>query len=122
LEGLEEEEADAEEEQSAEADDADGWVDELEEMGEAERFIHEDDIRPVRLALIKLRRLASKVLHSTTKLCPRWKELCEAHKIALLTMPRDVRTRWNSTFDMLEMALRYRPVIDSITSQRDLGL
>lgn len=37
-------------------------------------------------------------------------------------MPRDVRTRWNSTFDMVKLALSYRDAIDKITSERSLKL
>ena len=31
-------------------------------------------------------------------------------------------TRWNSTFDMLDFAVKYRPAIDTMTAGRDLGL
>lgn len=41
-----------------------------------------------------------------------------AHRI----MPRDVATRWNSTYDMLAFALEYRQAIDDITGDRSLGL
>jgi hypothetical protein len=37
-------------------------------------------------------------------------------------MPRDVTTRWNSTFDMLEFAVKFRPAIDTITDERDMKL
>jgi hypothetical protein len=37
-------------------------------------------------------------------------------------MPRDVSTRWNSTYDMLNFALEYRVPIDAITSDRELNL
>jgi hypothetical protein len=37
-------------------------------------------------------------------------------------MPRDVSTRWNSTFDMLDYALVHREAIDTVTQRRDLGL
>jgi hypothetical protein len=37
-------------------------------------------------------------------------------------MPRDVSTRWNSTFDMLQFALDHRVPIDEITSIRELNL
>jgi hypothetical protein len=37
-------------------------------------------------------------------------------------MPRDVSTRWNSTYDMLDFALGHRSAIDSMTAARDYDL
>ena len=37
-------------------------------------------------------------------------------------MPRDVMTRWNSTFDLLEYALKHWKAIDLVTQQCELGL
>ena len=37
-------------------------------------------------------------------------------------MPRDVSTRWNSTYDMLNFALEYQKAIDGMTDKRRLGL
>jgi len=37
-------------------------------------------------------------------------------------MPRDVSTRWNSTYDMLEFALHYRAALDTMTDDRDMKL
>lgn len=37
-------------------------------------------------------------------------------------IPRDVKTRWNSTYDMLIVAKEYSAVIDKVTAQRDLKL
>jgi hypothetical protein len=37
-------------------------------------------------------------------------------------MPRDVATRWNSTFDMLNFAIDYRKAIDVISGDRDMEL
>jgi hypothetical protein len=37
-------------------------------------------------------------------------------------MPRDVTTRWNSTYDMVEFAVKYRAAIDAMTAARDLDL
>ena len=37
-------------------------------------------------------------------------------------MPRDVSTRWNSTYDMLEFALEYRAALNTMTADRDMKL
>jgi len=37
-------------------------------------------------------------------------------------MPRDVRTRWNSTYDMLKFSYTYRDAIDKLTGERALKL
>jgi hypothetical protein len=37
-------------------------------------------------------------------------------------MPRDVATRWNSTFDMLEFALQYQKAIDDIAGNKAASL
>ena len=37
-------------------------------------------------------------------------------------MPLDVRTRWNSTYILLEFAIEYRDIIDNLTSERGLEL
>ena len=37
-------------------------------------------------------------------------------------MLRDVAMRWNSTFDLLEYALKHRKAINLVTQQCELGL
>ena len=37
-------------------------------------------------------------------------------------MPRDVSTRWNSTFDMVDFTIDYQPAIDVITGNRDMKM
>ena len=37
-------------------------------------------------------------------------------------IPRDVRTRWNATYDMLEFAYRYKKAVNKITDIRDMKL
>ena len=37
-------------------------------------------------------------------------------------LPRDVTTRWNSTFDMLDVAYSHRKALDLMTQDRANGL
>ena len=37
-------------------------------------------------------------------------------------MPRDVATRWNSTFDMIDFSITYRSALDAMTANRNLNL
>ena len=82
---------------------------------------------------IQLQKLANSIKNSSTKSLPRWKEIIKEviasspedspnRKLTVRMMPRDVRTRWNSTFDMVKFALSYRDAIDKITSERSLKL
>lgn len=66
--------------------------------------------------------MAFKILHSTTKLLPAWDAYLKEFKFAIHRMPRDVSTRWNSTFDMLDFALSYRKVIDAVSADREMEL
>ncbi|KAJ7346427.1 hypothetical protein DFH08DRAFT_701527, partial [Mycena albidolilacea] len=62
------------------------------------------------------------IIHSTTILLPSWRKLCTTHKHKECIIPRDVQTRWNSTYDMLRFAEQYCEVIDTITSNKMYGL
>lgn len=42
--------------------------------------------------------------------------------LSIQIMPRDVATRWNSTFDMLEFAILYRKPLDDLTNKREMKL
>jgi len=70
----------------------------------------------------QLRKLAFALKNSTTILLPQWYKTLTAHKLPPRMMVRDVTTRWNSTYDMLEFAVQYRPAIDAMTAIRDLDL
>ncbi|KAJ7323688.1 hypothetical protein DFH08DRAFT_711760, partial [Mycena albidolilacea] len=71
---------------------------------------------------LQIQKLSFAIIHSTTILLPVWCELCITHKHKERIIPRDVRTRWNSTYDMLRFAEQYREVIDAITSNKTYGL
>ena len=59
---------------------------------------------------------------STTIILPQWFTTLEDCNLAQRMMPRDVLTRWNSTYDMLEFAVEYREAIDSITGNQRMKL
>ncbi|KAH9935427.1 uncharacterized protein B0H18DRAFT_868666, partial [Fomitopsis serialis] len=43
-------------------------------------------------------------------------------KLPVCQIPRDVKTRWNSTYKMSKFALEYRSTIDAITADKSLKL
>ena len=57
-----------------------------------------------------------------TVILPQWLIMLEDLKLDERMMPRDVTTRWNSTYDMLEFAVEYRSALNSITGNRDMKL
>ncbi|KAH7919571.1 hypothetical protein BV22DRAFT_1022769, partial [Leucogyrophana mollusca] len=103
-------------------DNVDGWVDEVAMLTEEWREELLESIRPIKLILVKLRKIAFKIVHSTTLLLPAWEALLEELEMSVRLMPRDMATRWNSTFDMLDFALEYRGALDKITDRVKLGL
>lgn len=70
--------------------------------------------------------------NSTTIILPQWfaildrmiKASIEKKKVPLgrRVMPRDVATRWNSTYEMLDFAYRYRQPYNEICSNRDMRM
>ncbi|KAL1684470.1 hypothetical protein GGG16DRAFT_68233, partial [Schizophyllum commune] len=61
-----------------------------------------------------LRKLAFKIINSSTILLPAWKEILNDLNMRIKLLPRDVRTRWNSTYDMLVSALEHRDAIEKM--------
>ncbi|KIL55066.1 hypothetical protein M378DRAFT_57248, partial [Amanita muscaria Koide BX008] len=70
----------------------------------------------------QLRKVAYAIKNSSTKLLPRWREICKENQMKVRVMPRDVTTRWNSTFEMLDFAIEYKRALDQITGERDCKL
>lgn len=53
-------------------------------------------------------------------LLPAWKQILQDLDQNVTNLPRDVATRWNSTYDMLAYVLTHREAVDVITQRRDL--
>jgi len=121
----EEEDEDEEEDDSGidwNAEDFDDGVDELEMLPAHERERVTAETATIRETVTKLRQLAFAIIHSTTIALPAWRLTCETLKLKRRLIPRDVVTRWNSTYDMMHFALNYREAIDSITADKTLKL
>ena len=70
----------------------------------------------------QIRKISFKIIHSTTLLLPAWNASCAAEGLPIKLLPQDVRTQWNSTFDMLDGALKARVVVDKMTGDKAHGL
>ena len=75
----------------------------------------------------QLRKLVYAVKNSSTVIRPRWREILtdlssSNSRLSVCMMPRDVRTWWNSTYDMLKFSYTYRDAIDKLTSECTLKL
>jgi len=62
------------------------------------------------------------IKNSSTIVLPKWYEVLETLALKPRIMPRDVSTRWNSTYDMVEFATEYRAALDIMTADRDMNL
>jgi hypothetical protein len=53
---------------------------------------------------------------------PAWRRTCSELNLKKRLIPRDVVTRWNSTYDMMRFVLAYRQAVDQITADKALKL
>jgi len=104
------------------ADDPDDQINEMERMEDAERQQLLDDMSVVRTVVSKLRNLSFAIINSTTLALPAWWRICQEQGLKRRLIPHDVVTRWNSTFHMLQFALKYHLAIDAIMADRMLKL
>ncbi|KIM64703.1 hypothetical protein SCLCIDRAFT_114537 [Scleroderma citrinum Foug A] len=103
-------------------DDVEGWVDEIPLLTCEERGTLENQVRPVRIALAKIRKLAFKIIHSTTIVLLAWDATCAEMGFKQKRIPRDVSTHWNSAFNMLDVGISYQDVVEVVTNKRKLRL
>jgi hypothetical protein len=86
----------------------------------------------IEVFICQLRKAAYAIKRSTTIILPEWYAILErmaqaakAKKTEPLSsriMPRDVATRWNSTYEMLTFAYSYREAYNQITANQDMKL
>ena len=125
-------------------DDESAWMDELGELSPEEVVELQAGLRPAKKVLTKvshlslsishddelladtppkqLRKLAFKIVNSSTILLPAWNRLLEVMHLDQKLIPRDVRTRWNSTYDMLSEAVKYKAAIKKLCAEEENGL
>ncbi|KAF8583964.1 hypothetical protein K439DRAFT_1347295, partial [Ramaria rubella] len=96
-------------------DDIDGFVDETSKMSAQEREVHADSVHPVCLVLVKLWKIAFKLINSPTKLLPAWHRTLADLKPSICIMPHNVATRWNSTYNMLVFVMEYQKALKLLT-------
>ncbi|KAH9912043.1 uncharacterized protein BXZ73DRAFT_10848, partial [Epithele typhae] len=65
-----------------------------------------------------LRQISFAIINSPTKLLPAWNEILRDLQLPPRMLPRDVRTRWHSTGDMIHLSLKYRAAVDRLTSDK----
>ena len=70
----------------------------------------------------QLRGVSNAIKNSSTIVLPKWYGVLETQALNPRIMPRDVSTRWNSTYDMLQFATDYRAALDIMTADRDMNL
>ncbi|KAG1855074.1 hypothetical protein C8R48DRAFT_568038, partial [Suillus tomentosus] len=95
-------------------DDVNGLVDEVAMLMQDERENLQNSIRPVKLVLVKLHKLAFKVIHLTMKYLPAWHGILQELCMPVTNIPHNITTRWNSTYDMLEYVSRHWKAVDTL--------
>jgi len=67
------------------------------------------------IAVTQIRHVSEATHRSSTSLRPAWETTLKNLNLPFRKIPRDVATRWNSSFTLILFALEYRPAFDSMT-------
>lgn len=70
-------------------------------------------------ATYQIRKISFKIVNSSTILLPAWRAVTADLNLPNRLLPRDVRTRWNSTYDMVLESIVFRPAIDKMTDEEE---
>jgi hypothetical protein len=62
------------------------------------------------------------IKNSSTIVLPQWNAKLTELGLSMRIMPRDVSTRWNSTYNMLDFSIAYREALDALTADRNVKL
>ncbi|KAE9390197.1 hypothetical protein BT96DRAFT_781138, partial [Gymnopus androsaceus JB14] len=100
----------------------DGFVDMLAEMTVVEKEEWAVAVMPLRNALVKTRRVFFKVINSPTILLPSWCKAVAGSAFCDRTLPRDVSTCWNLTYNMLAAFIEMKEYIDIFLDSSSNGL
>ena len=66
--------------------------------------------------------ISFKIISSPTLLLPRWRETVTGTDFKDRILPRDISTRWNSTFDMLSAFIEMKQFVVQFLDQASNGL
>ncbi|KAJ8091977.1 hypothetical protein PM082_024212 [Marasmius tenuissimus] len=84
-------------------------------MSEEEQEQWQLDLLPVKRALLK-------IMNSPTILLPSWRAAVEEAGLPEKTLPRNIATCWNSTYDMIVAFLEYNDLITHFTEKASNGV
>ena len=70
----------------------------------------------------QLRKTTFAIKHSSTIILPQWWTMLQDCGLHPQMMPRDVLTRWNSTYNMLKFVVEYQEALDAITGDQTMKL
>ncbi|KAJ7364493.1 hypothetical protein DFH08DRAFT_629642, partial [Mycena albidolilacea] len=80
-----------------------------------DREVFAEETKGISGALGKICTICNKIINSPTKLLPRWRKVVKANRLTLRVLPCDIKTRWNSTYNMINAALAYQRAIHEFT-------